>query len=95
MKIGEKALERSEANATQTLLEAIQDKKRHAKMSSIIEHINDKEWEKLYQFIDMPLEKVPVKAWYGREMQTMDLTGDGDEEEISAEDHPRLLLTLH
>lgn len=55
-------------------------------MSLIIEHINDKEWEKLYQFIDMPLEKVPVKAWYGREMQTMDLTGDGDEEEISA--HP-------
>jgi hypothetical protein len=42
-----------------------------------------KQWAAVFEAINMPLESVPVKPWYGKEVKILDLTEDDKDEDLA------------
>jgi len=52
-------------------------------MALIRDGMMEKQWATVFEAIDMPLESVPVKPWYGKKVDILDLTQDDKDEDLA------------
>ncbi len=63
-------------------------------MALIQDWIMEKQWATVFEAIDMPLESVPVKPWYGKKVDILDLTQDDKDEDLAPAPAPASVTAM-